>query len=397
MMSPNDESVLSAYIDGELDPLDRRAVESSLASNPRLAEEVRRLSAVRDLVSELSRPVGPDVSGEVLRRVCVRLGRRRPWIMSPRALPWAACALAVSALIGLLVVLPALRRHPAARNDVEEKVAVRPAPTPPREPARVGEAHVASSRQPAAVGTGAPVEHPAIEPRTGDASLKIALRGAESGEPLDHRRLRSLIDDPRLHRVFFVTDQIGESVENQVASFVERTSQRNFLKITVSEGIIIDPLHPGKATVFAVVLDETQLDPFRKGLMEEFKDRVQDQEVDPAVAMQLADIGQVVSLPAHPIADVTIPDSTRLAFRTEVPTVEQENSSPAAEVIRTGKKESEFAGTTPYSGHRSEPSAHAGQSPPEVSSTHTLASPGPHPADDHHRVVLVWVSAPSSG
>jgi hypothetical protein len=398
MMSPEDESLLSGYIDGELDPLERRAVDSSLASDPRLAEEVRGLRTVRDLVSELSRPAGPDVSAEVLLQIRERLGRRRPWSLPPRALPWVACALAASALIGLLLGLPALRRHRAPLTDLREKVAADPDRITDREGDRIALAHDASEREPApAVRPRAPAEPPATEARTADESLKVALRGAESGEPLDRHRLRSLIDDPHLQRVFFVTDRIGESVEHQVASFVERTSRRDFLKITVSEGIVIDPHHPGKAVVFAVVLDQTELEPFREGLMKEFKDCVDDHEVDPAVAMQLADIGQVVSLPAHPVADVTIPDSTRLAFRAEAPTVEQENSSPVAEVIRSGRIESEVERKTPHPGPRDEASGQTGQSLTEISSTHARLAPGALPADDHHLVVLVWVSGTNSG
>ena len=161
--------------------------------------------------------------------------------------------------------------------------------------------------------------------------------------------MRKLLDDPHLRRVFLVADQIGRPAEPQIASLVEGTTHRDYFKITVSQGIVIDPRHPGKATVFAVVLDEIELGPFRDRLKKAFSDRLEEDDVDPAVAMQLVDIGQVVSFPANPIGDLMIPPSnlalrapelgepknpeaTLAAAAAEVnePTAEQERSSPAA-------------------------------------------------------------------
>ena len=84
-MSLDDESLLGTYLDGELEPEQRRAVESSLATDSRLAEKVQGLSSVRDLVANLSRPASPDVSPEVMRRVRQALLRRRPWTLDRRA------------------------------------------------------------------------------------------------------------------------------------------------------------------------------------------------------------------------------------------------------------------------------------------------------------------------
>ena len=156
--------------------------------------------------------------------------------------------------------------------------------------------------------------------------LEVAVRNSEPTENAYRDRLRSLMDDPRLRRVFLVTDQLGGAAESRVASLVERSTRRDYFKITISQGIVIDPAHPDRAVVFAVVLDETELTPLRKSLQDQFKDHVQDREIDPAVAMQLADIGQFVSLPAHPDARVTIPRQN-IAFLTDGPTLAQERSA----------------------------------------------------------------------
>ena len=124
----------------------------------------------------------------------------------------------------------------------------------------------------------------------------------------------------------------AEPAEQQVVSLVERTTHHDFYKITVSQGIVIDPGHPGQATVFALVLDAPTR-AFRRTLKDTFKDRVEENEIDPAVAMQLADIGQVVSLPPSPMAEVTIPSST-MALRAQPgrPTLEQERSDPVPDL-----------------------------------------------------------------
>ena len=142
------------------------------------------------------------------------------------------------------------------------------------------------------------------------------MHAGQGSDPLFQAGVGSLLDDRRLKRVFLVTDRIGEPAEPQVVSLVERTTHHDFYKITVSQGIVIDPRHPGKATVFALVLDPADLEPFGTRLRDTFKDRVEDNEIDPAIAMQLADIGQVVSLPPRPVAEVTILSST-MALRVQ--------------------------------------------------------------------------------
>ena len=48
-MNPNEESLISAYLDGELDPPRRMKVEAALLADPKLAERLQELSCVRGL------------------------------------------------------------------------------------------------------------------------------------------------------------------------------------------------------------------------------------------------------------------------------------------------------------------------------------------------------------
>src|SRR5271157_3488377 len=110
ILSTDAESLLGAYLDGELDPAQGRAVEAALATDSQLAEKARGFSSVRDRVANLSRPASPDVSAEVMRRVRQALLQRRPWTLDRRARRWAAAGLAASA--AAIVLLLPLPPHP---------------------------------------------------------------------------------------------------------------------------------------------------------------------------------------------------------------------------------------------------------------------------------------------
>ena len=358
-MSPNDQSFLSAYVDGELDPDEQRAVESALAADPHLAETVQGLLRVRDQVAELPRPLPPDLSTQVMRR-----------IHAPRA---ACPSVELGATIRPLEPRgnrggnrPAAHLAPSPRP---RQARTRPAHRPKRlqEPRRRTPSELASietARRQSPSGPTRRIAGPPWAPSP-DRLTRAPPRDAGQCGRCDSTRHASahFLNDKHLQRVFLVTDRIGEPAEQQVISLVERTTHHDFYKITVSQGIVIDPRHPGKATVFAVVLDPSELDPFRQHLKDTFKDRLEDNEIDPAVAMQLVDIGQVVSLPAHPIAEVTIPSST-MALRARArgvpdadlnalpppdseparPTPEQERSSPAAELAQDGQNQARDPG-----------------------------------------------------
>ncbi len=76
-MTLDDESILSAYLDGQLGPEEQQAVESALFADPRLAEELRGLATLRDLLAGLPREAPADVTCRVMRRVRRRATARR--------------------------------------------------------------------------------------------------------------------------------------------------------------------------------------------------------------------------------------------------------------------------------------------------------------------------------
>ena len=96
-MTLDDDSILSAYLDGQLGPEQQQAVESALFADPRLAEELRGLAALRDLLAGLPREAPADVTSRVMRRV--RRRALRGGVV--RAIAWgpvrAAVAVAIAA------------------------------------------------------------------------------------------------------------------------------------------------------------------------------------------------------------------------------------------------------------------------------------------------------------
>ncbi|WP_158633430.1 anti-sigma factor family protein [Tautonia sociabilis] len=106
-MSQFDETLLSAYLDDELDPESRREVEEAMRADPRLSRELGELARVRGLVEGLRRPLeAPDVSGEVLARIALE---RAP----TRALPPIAAASALAAAALLVLFFLGSRPHRA--------------------------------------------------------------------------------------------------------------------------------------------------------------------------------------------------------------------------------------------------------------------------------------------
>lgn len=334
-MNLDDESLLSAYLDDELDPLDRLAVESSMASDPSLSENLAKLRALRNLVSGLSRPRSPGIADEVLGRISGVCARPRPWQRARRPLARAAIGLAAFAAgILVLLLLPYwLVRRPhqplSRRGERSTIAAANPVETPAPGPGPSLAVNLAvdspSADQP----------HPVPGPALGGA---FRADSRDSGGP-DLLRARALLDDPSLRHVFLVTDVIEEPAREQLSAVLGQTTRLDYFRFTVSQGIVIDPEHPGEATVFAIVLEDRHLDWFRDRLKKEFGDHVEEREVEPEVVSQLSEIGQVVALPPTPMGDVIIPRSAQLAQLEahDRPTLEQERSTPDSRRRLSGK------------------------------------------------------------
>src|SRR4051812_1388747 len=110
-MKLDDESLLTAYLDGELAPDQRSSIESALLADPELADALRRLAEVRELLAGMPRPTMPvDLAGAVVGRIRRDPGRelrRAPSLSLPlgAARLAAGLGLAATVLIGLTLAL----------------------------------------------------------------------------------------------------------------------------------------------------------------------------------------------------------------------------------------------------------------------------------------------------
>jgi len=118
---PFDESLLSAYLDGELDELQRAHVDRVLRDRPDLRATLRRLQVLSSRIRALDPPPAPPALHDgVLRRVQSLPNtdlRTTPSARSPLARAWTVCA----ALAATILVALSLRNEPPALQLAEQR------------------------------------------------------------------------------------------------------------------------------------------------------------------------------------------------------------------------------------------------------------------------------------
>jgi len=367
-MNCDDDTFLSAYLDGQLDSEERHLVESALVSKPELAEKLRTLASLRDLVASLNRDFSIDVTARVMGRVRMNRGARsrlllRPvWLRmvysSPRAALAAGIAAGLLVTVTLAVPLLTIRSHFGPFRNLAnrgsnldsqrgERAArsVSHGGTGARNAAQ-SETTIAASRD------GSDESGSGVFGRGEHAGASQSLRVSDRSKSHTLEHYRQLLDNPNQRRLFRITDGGDGKALQQVASVLESTTRFGFYKITISQGIVIDPRHPEEATVYAALVSAKSFDTLRERLTQALPDGVDESPVDPAVVTQLADIGQVRAFRSAPFGDVLIPreglalqnppnaaregepggDLDNLA-PPEQPTIEQERSAPIGEEI----------------------------------------------------------------
>jgi hypothetical protein len=319
-MNLDDESLLSAYLDGELDADGRAAVETALLSDAGLSDRLRELSAVRDLVAGLPRP---EVPADLTSAVLARIGRRpagRPWFARPPAL--ARLGIAATVLVGLTLHL-SLNRSPRRGPAVAPAKPIAAEASPTR-----SEPPTVAPRPLVRVADGSPREEVApatAEPRRLPAAPVVADGAAA--------RVRRMLDDPSLSKVLVVTDVIGGHAEERVDALIHRTPRTDpsYGRITIGQGIVVDPRHPHRATVFALAMDGPELQDFRAKLEDAFG--AVEEPADRDVVTKLADVGQVAILPGTRAVELVPPDglAPRLALRDAPDELTSPPADPPAE------------------------------------------------------------------
>jgi hypothetical protein len=424
-MKLEDESLLSAYIDGQLDPDQHQTVESALSSNPQLAEQLRALTVVRDLVGGLSRDVSVDVSSLVLERIrpkrsrLLRMPATIPWPASRRRARQAAGLLVIAASM-LLVSTVALNVFPVLRPQSSQKLIYKTVlrSIAPRNP---GPIRLLPDPDLTKTASSSPSSSNSVGDAPGtvkssDIPGTIANNDTNDvADPRDLEHVRKLLDSPpKLQRFFLVRDGGNGAARQHVANVVAENTRFGFYQITIAHGIVIDPRHPEEATVFAVVVSPTDFDKLKKQLNAGLPDAIEETPVDPQIMTQLADISQVQASPAFP--SVTIPKGS-VALRTNGPdgresagsiqttdarpTAEQEQSAPVP-VDRSSK--TDHSSGSEIVKRAEMPASRPGQSPESspgnvvapVAARSPKSGQSPEKAEELI-VVLIWVTKSQSG
>lgn len=372
-------------MDGQLSPDQQLLVESALVSDPQLGEELRSLTAVRDLLAGLPRPAAVDLTSRVRDRLRGKSRLRRILAVVPgpvvvlRRPARAVGMLGVAAGLLFAVLLTfAHMNRPAAllgENVPSLQVSLGLPPVPP---------DASESRWPSFASH---PNHKAAPSQPEDENLRPgdSRRPAASSSALEH--VSQYLDNPDLRQMFLVTDVMDQSGPDQVATVVEQTTRFNYYKITIAQGIVIDPRHPDEATVFALVVNPSELSSLRDRLRTAFKERVEESPIDPKVVTQLADIGHVQACPPSPMADVVIP---REALAIRIPRAKGgEDPAPAPDPETPTRK-----GPTPQQ-ERSSPAADLAAL--KTTGRESQGFPGPADSPDQSVVVLVWVARPRQG
>lgn len=400
-MNLDDVTLLTSYLDGELGEPERLRVEAAVRANPHLADQLRELAQVRDLVSGMGRPATPCDLG---LRVTAEIERRRHrlgpavWWQFVRTAALVAAAILVSAALLHSQRLP-LRGRPGGR------------PIAQRSARPVAPAHSVAA-------TTAPSEAQAQSPAA-RALAKQELDGPDEAElqsERDRQRLLRLLDEPGVRRVFIEGDQIDVAAD-QVDDLLRNTARRSprFGRISVNQGIEVDPRHPDEARVFIAVMDEKELNYFRGQVEKKTQLAVQADSPAPArIVTLLADFSQVSIVEGSPVASalkspppefdrplstVRSPQSRSVTRETVLtapdllppedgtgPAAVPPGAAPAAPPERLGSLIATRPASSPVAAQI------AGMPPGEAEAARGGRAPTPGPDAEPLLTVLVWVS-----
>ncbi|GAC1448517.1 MAG: hypothetical protein NVSMB9_31780 [Isosphaeraceae bacterium] len=288
-MNVDEDTRLSAYLDGELPPEHCREIESTLISDPAQARQLAAFSTLRELVGGLPRPKAPESLADSVVSQIHRRSSRKFGVLSSRLssfwprrtmLPIAAAAALLGATtIGLFWVSRTQTPLPGQTGPVAQA-----GPLPERLNNSVAADSVVRDRE-VLVG----------EPGSSDSPNSPPMRDEDRAhQDTQQRDIHRLLEDPSLRKLFIVSDVQG-GAEGRVGELIKKTPRRqsSYGRITLTQGILLDPRNPSQATVFALVMDEDEVEKLQKTLESSFPDALQVSEKRPELLDQLAENGQI--------------------------------------------------------------------------------------------------------
>lgn len=295
-MNLDDESHLSAYLDDELDPPDRLAVEWSLESSPPLSDQLRSLALARDVVASLDRPPIPlDLAPILTARITAK--RRSDRIRSlVRPVRIAFALSSFSAVAACLIFALILLNHslhdpidqPKVTKQIDQDSTTR----------RNLDSNPEIAPSPSLAGRQLQVvPEIALAPSTGPS---IALNPpVESGVPGESKELGNrhkitqILERPHVRRIVIVTDVIDAS--EKIRDLIQQDARKypEFGRITICQDIVIDSGRVEAAEVFAVPMEERGRRSFVEKLSRQFPNLIEEGELRPDLLTELSEVGQV--------------------------------------------------------------------------------------------------------
>jgi hypothetical protein len=334
-MNLDDETLLSAYLDDELDEAGRLHVEEALLGSPRLAQQLRDLALVRDLAVGLGRPAPSyDLSAPVLNRIAGRLpggfplhhrlvrhvSSRTRRLLLGAGLATAAAAVLMAVTLAL-VVGPGGPLAPPARPVSGVASA---APTTAAHPVvaeRGGSPAIASAPKDGPTAVDSPVML-AQEGTSAPAAPAAGLAAPEREGKEDRQFLRRLLDRPDVRRIVIGVDVIDDAAD-KVSAILERAGLKkpSFGRLSVAQGIVFDPDRPGRAIVFAFVADDPEQEYLVSRIKTQLGDgadlEVEDHPLDARLTTRLAGVVPV-EVSQGVIATLgEAPANTKIALRNQ--------------------------------------------------------------------------------
>lgn len=384
IMNLGDESLLSAYLDDELDPARRLSVETALLADPRLVERLQQLASIRSTIAAVPRPLAPcDVSGPILLRVealpSVRIRKVIQLDPARRGIKLAGACLSAAAI--LLLASPWL--VPPIQN-----------PAPGDAGARSGVIDLSHDLPPwVAPATDQPdpadrteIANAAVpDPSTSDLNSSRALPG-DSSE--DHDLVQAYLDRGEVRRLVLVVDTLTPRSIDDIRGVIQETGRSDPIlgELRIAQGIEIDAANPQEAVVFLVVLDDREFQHLNENLQaRDFQPTLDEHSMPAQVVAQLADVDIVdltlgIPTPAlRPVPPEALA-SLRLAARTTG------ELAPSAHKDTTGSGLDALPGNLSHSGGETT----AAIDKPALEDTSSAFSRSP--VELTGRVCLVWVT-----
>ncbi|WP_435009866.1 anti-sigma factor family protein [Tundrisphaera lichenicola] len=311
-MNLEDESLLSAYLDDELDPADRLAVEWSVESSPPLADQLRSLASAREIVANLGRPDLPvDLAPSIIARLSA--DRRRARLHTLARPGRVAMAVAGLSAMAASLLFALLQLHRSMHETPQTQIAVHVEPVVPAD-----RSHLIPNPDrvptPAIVSNDPVLKAPEASP---PSPVKVAS-DIEARDRADRQRIGEMLERPDVRLVLITTDVIDAS--DQIRNLIRKDARdfSEFGRITIQTGIVVDPERPGSAEVFVVPINEGGRNSFVNQLRGRFKDLEEDATPSPELVTQLTEVGQVAIFEgtrASSLVDSPIPIPPHLAIK----------------------------------------------------------------------------------